>query len=74
MTVVLVVYFVFGFCFGLVTYSSRHLFSEGPSRRAPAAAGKALGGRLLWALICSALWPIMGLTGLLSWWRLSRRR
>jgi hypothetical protein len=57
--------------FGLVTFSRRHLFSEGPSR-----AGKGgdeddtPGQRLIWVLSCSALWPLMLLTGAVSLWRL----
>jgi thiosulfate reductase cytochrome b subunit len=69
--VVFLVFVAFGACFGLATFSRRHLFSEGPSR-----AGK--GGdeddtptqRVIWVLICSALWPLMLLTGAVSLWRL----
>lgn len=65
-------YAVFGACFGLLSFSRRHLFSEGPSRRADEGAGGSLGARLAWALVCSGLWPLMALTGLYSWWRMSR--
>ena len=67
-------FFVFGAVFGLATYSKRHLFSEGPTVRAADAAGLELGGRLVWALVSSCLWPILVLTGLYSLRRLALRR
>ena len=72
---VVAAYAGFGAAFGLLTFSRRHLFSEGPTRRADAGDGlmATLGARLVWALVCSGLWPLMALTGLYSWWRLSRR-
>jgi hypothetical protein len=75
-TIVLLLAFVaFGACFGVATFSRRHLFSEGPSR-----AGQ--GGddddtptqRVIWVLTCSALWPLMLLTGAVSLWRLRGAR
>ena len=74
MTVTLVVFFALGACFGLITYSQRHLFSEGPTRRAEERKPNLMDGRLMWTLICTMLWPIMVLTGLHSWWILARRR
>ena len=72
MTTPIVLCLVFGACFGLATYSNRHLFSEGPTRRdADTGAWK---GRLLWVLLCTCLWPVMALTGLHSVWVLARRR
>ena len=75
-TIVLFLAFVaFGACFGLATFSRRHLFSEGPSR-----AGKVgddddtLLQRVIWVLSCSALWPLMVLTGAVSLWRLRGAR
>ncbi len=73
LSLVITSYAVFGACFGLLTFSRRHLFSEGPSRRTEDGAAGTLGARVMWALICSGLWPLMALTGLYSWWRLSRR-
>lgn len=71
MTTPLWIFLVFGACFGLATYSHRHLFSEGSTR--PAEPGSdSLAGRLMWALVCTFLWPLMALTGMLSAWRLSR--
>ena len=75
-TIVLFLAFgAFGACFGLVTFSRRHLFSEGPSR---AAQGNdeddTLVQRLIWVLTCSALWPLMLLTGAVALWRLSGAR
>jgi hypothetical protein len=72
LTAPIVLFLVFGASFGLLTYSRRHLFSEGPSRAQEPEPGLALGGRVLWMLICSCLWPLMALTGLLSLWKLSR--
>lgn len=78
MTTSIVLFLLFGAVFGLVTFPKRHLFSEGPtpsdeSGRGPRAAGW-LSARLGWALLCSALWPIMVLAGLHSAWLLARRR
>lgn len=69
----IVLFLVFGACFGLATYNHRHLFSEGPTQATKSTGSEALMGRLLWAAICTFLWPLMALTGLYSWWRLSRR-
>ncbi|MBS1177924.1 MAG: hypothetical protein H6R06_2336 [Proteobacteria bacterium] len=74
MTTPIVLYLLFGACFGLATFSRRHLFSEGPARRDNAAGSGALRARLGWVALCSCLWPVMALTGLHSWWILSRRR
>ena len=64
-----------GACFGWATFSRRHLFSEGPSRTPRADdADDTPGQRLIWVLSCSALWPLMLLTGALSLWRLRRVR
>ncbi len=74
MNLPIALFLVFGFCFGLASYSNRHLFSEGPTRRHDKTENDPLDGRLMWTLICTLLWPIMVLTGLNSWWILSRRR
>lgn len=67
-------FFAFGACFGLATYSIRHLFSEGPTRPGMQASRNFLDGRFMWVLICSSLWPLMALTGVHSVWRLARTR
>lgn len=72
MTTPIVLFLTFGFCFGLLTYPKRHLFSEGPSRKNGDVDTPQ--GRLMWALICSCLWPLMALTGLYSAWRLMHVR
>lgn len=76
MTSTIVLFLAFGACFGLATYSNRHLFSEGPTRRTDTAKGPRdlLDGRVMWMLICCGLWPLMVMTGLHSLWRLSRAR
>jgi uncharacterized iron-regulated membrane protein len=74
MTVWIACFFVLGACFGLASYSRRHLFSEGPSRPTDAAGRTWLDGRIAWVVLCSALWPLMALTGLVSWWKLARAR
>lgn len=65
-TTVFLFFFGFGACFGLATWSHRHLFSEGHTRRAAPGEEDGLGNRLMWVLLCSALWPLMLLTGLYS--------
>jgi hypothetical protein len=75
-TIVLLLAFVtFGACFGVATFSRRHLFSEGPSRAGHAGdEDDTLGQRVIWVLSCSALWPLMVLTGAVSLWRLRGAR
>lgn len=67
-------YFLCGACFGLATFSRKHLFSEGPERPVDPAQRGPADSRLAWVLICSGLWPLMLLTGLCSFWRLRHRR
>ena len=74
MTTPIVLFLLFGAGFGLATFSKRHLFSEGPTRRDDSGASGGLKARLGWTLLCTCLWPVMALTGLHSWWILSRRR
>ena len=74
MTTSIVLFLVFGACFGLATFSRRHLFSEGPTRRHDGDGTGAWRDRALWVLTCTCLWPIMALTGLYSMWILARRR
>lgn len=68
------VYFLCGACFGLATFSNKHLFSEGPERRVDPARREPMDGRLAWVLICGCLWPITALTGIYSFLRLRRAR
>lgn len=74
MTLPIALFLLFGALFGWVTFPKRHLFSEGPQSRDEAGSSGALRARLVWALLCSLLWPIMALTGLHSVWLLARRR
>jgi hypothetical protein len=59
-------FLLFGAVFGLSTFSYRHIFSEGPHQIETTEGGSTLGSRVLWALVCTFLWPIMVLTGLNS--------
>lgn len=68
MTTPIVLFLVFGAGFGWVTFPNRHLFSEGPTRRDTQPGTRA--ERLVWVMVCTCLWPLMGLTGLYSLWRL----
>jgi preprotein translocase subunit SecG len=74
MTIYIVVFLVFGAVFGLVTFSRRHLFSEGPKTVEESAEDNNLISRVMWMLICTFLWPIMVLTGLNSLRILSKRK
>lgn len=67
MNIFIVSYLLFGATFGVLTSAHQHYFSEGSTRR------DKQGNRVLWAMICSFLWPLMALTGLYSWWRLAVR-
>ena len=66
LNIYIVVFLLFGAGFGLMTFSYRHIFSEGPQKIETTEAGSTLGSRVLWALVCTFLWPIMVLTGLNS--------
>jgi hypothetical protein len=67
-------FLVFGAVFGLSTFSYRHIFSEGPQQAETAEAGSTMGRRVLWAMVCTFLWPIMVLTGLNSARILAKRK
>jgi hypothetical protein len=66
--VAITLFTLFGALFGLATYSRRHLFSEGHTKRAAADLSDPMQSRLAWVLLCVALWPLMVLTGAFSWW------
>jgi hypothetical protein len=67
-------FLVAGVLFGLATFSRRHHFSEGPTRRpAPGAPRDPLDGPWLWVALCSLLWPLFAVTGLYTALRKSRR-
>lgn len=74
MTTPIVIYLLFGAFFGLATYSNRHLFNEGPRPRDALDERDPLDGRLMWTAICTALWPLMVLTGFVTLWKRSRVR
>lgn len=70
MTLIALTYVSLGLLFGLLTYPTRHLYSEGPTRpgNAVATTGAQLGGRVFWALMASYLWPVMIATrGYTAW-------
>ena len=67
-------FLLFGVVFGLATFSYQHIFSEGPHQVDTPEGGATLGARLLWALVCTFLWPIMVLTGLNSARILAKRK
>ena len=70
----IVVFLLFGAGFGLLTYSYRHIFSEGPNKVETPPDGPTLASRVLWAMVCTFLWPIMILTGINSAWILAKRK
>ena len=74
MNIYISAFLFFGALFGLSTFSFRHIFSEGPQQTDPAEVGPTLGSRVLWALVCTFLWPIMVLTGLNSARILAKRK
>jgi hypothetical protein len=68
LTLALVCFGLVGLAFGGLTFSHRHLFSEGHTRPAePGRAAPAL-ARLAWLTLCTVLWPVMAFTGAMSWW------
>ena len=73
LNIYITVFLLSGTIFGLVTYSHRHLFSEGPKKIEESTEAGNVVGRILWMLICTFLWPILILTGLNSLRILSKR-
>ena len=67
-------FLMFGAIFGFVTYSKRHLFSEGPQKAKESNQTSSLGSRIFWVLVCTLLWPIMVITGMNTAWILYKRR
>ena len=64
----------FGAGFGILSFSYRHIFSEGPNKVETPPGGPTLASRVLWVMVCTFLWPIMILTGLNSAWILAKRK
>jgi uncharacterized membrane protein len=67
-------FLVFGAVFGLSTFSFRHMFSEGPQQVEMSEEGTTWRARVLWAMVCTFLWPIMVLTGLNSLRIMAKRK
>lgn len=67
-------FILFGACFGFVTFSQRHLFSEGPHTAKEIDGNPFFESRIFWVLLCSMLWPIMALTRIHTAWLLNKRR
>ena len=74
MNIYIYLFLLFGAVFGLTTFSYRQIFSEGPQQVETTDGGSTLGSRVLWAMVCTFLWPIMLLTGLNSARILARRK
>ena len=74
LNIYIVLFLLFGAGFGLLTYSYRHIFSEGPNKVETPPDGPTLASRVLWAMVCTFLWPIMILTGINSAWILAKRK
>jgi len=67
-------FIAFGACFGFVTFSQRHLFSEGPHTAKELDGNPFFESRVFWVLLCAMLWPIMALTRIHTAWLLNKRR
>ncbi|MBL8328179.1 MAG: hypothetical protein JNJ71_04955 [Rubrivivax sp.] len=74
MTAPILLFLLLGACFGVLTATRRHLFSEGVTAQAEEDVREERRQRALWVLLCTVLWPLMLLTGLHSWWLMARRR
>jgi hypothetical protein len=74
MTLYIGLFLLIGACFGLLSFSNRHFFSEGPSHAPAAGTATRWSTRFFWLLLCTLLWPIMLLTGLNTIWVLAKRR
>ena len=67
-------YLLFGACFGFLTYSQRHLYSEGPHKAVDLDQAPLLRGRIFWITLCTLLWPIMVITRINTAWVLFKRK
>jgi hypothetical protein len=67
-------FILFGACFGFITFSQRHLFSEGPHTAKESDENPFFESRVFWILLCASLWPIMVLTRIHTAWLLHKRR
>lgn len=74
MNIYIWLFLLFGSVFGLLTFSFQHLFSEGPHKVEAQEGGATWASRVLWAMVCTFLWPIMILTGLNSARILAKRK
>jgi hypothetical protein len=74
MTTYLYLFFLFGACFGVATFSHRHLFNEGPHGAEHNPNHNSISSRVMWVLTCTLLWPVMALAGLNTAWVLAKRR
>jgi len=72
-TTFITLFILFGACFGFVTYSERHLFSEGP-HKAKSCDENPFESRTFWVLLCALLWPIMVVTRIHSAWIMYKRK
>lgn len=63
MTTPLIVFLVIGALFGLLSFNSRHHFSEGSTQPAEAKDNTWM-ARLGWLALGTLLWPLLVLTGL----------
>jgi Ni/Fe-hydrogenase subunit HybB-like protein len=67
-------YLIFGTCFGLATFSKRHLFSEGPHKAKDNDQTSSLKTHIFWTMVCTLLWPIMVITGINTAWIFFKRK
>ncbi len=73
-TTVIILFMLFGACFGFATFSQRHLFSEGPHTAKESDENPFFESRVFWVLLCASLWPIMVPTRIHTAWLLHKRR
>ncbi len=74
MNLYIMAFLAFGCFFGLVTFTHRHLFSEGPHGAEASAPISDKGAWAFWVAMSTLLWPILLLSGLNSAWVLAKRR
>ena len=68
MNLTIVTFIFIGALFGLMSFSSRHLFSEGSTPPTDPGSARGLVGRPMWVAMCAALWPLLLVSGLFGWW------
>jgi hypothetical protein len=74
MNTYITLFLLFGAFFGMATFTRRHLFNEGPRAPDSAAEAASVASRIMWVMVCVALWPLMVIAGINTAWIMTKRK